>query len=166
MQSEVQPEDLFLTRIKDVEAKFNQEETFTLHEDQITDFRAYCNLFHQDLTKLSKAQIYRLLRTRKVLKHVFLHLGTELYLLCTLATTITELSKLDQKKLIPKLSQWWNGITLKAGLKDTAIKLCSEGNISHSIIEASITKSKGYHLFSRDLLLTTSVFSQLWSREN
>jgi len=69
-------------------------------------------------------------RTRNLLIDVFLVLGSEVFLLSTLAASITKLSEVRQRQLIPTLQKWWNDTTHPQGLTDTAVELCDLYSIS------------------------------------
>ena len=136
MPSDVSLEEEFVNKVKEEEANFD-EEICSLHDDQIAAFHLCCDL-RQDLTKLSKAQKYRLLRTRKLLQQVFLHIGAEVFLLCVLAASITVLGKLDQKILFPRLRRWWKSVTVKVGLRDTTQKLYEASKIGDLFRDTAI----------------------------
>ena len=133
--------DEFLTKIKVEEANFD-DCIYPLNGDQLVALDVCCKLFRQGSTNLSKAQRYRQLRARKLLQHVFLHHGAELFLLCALAVSVTDLGKQDQKILLPKLRSWWKGIEINAGLAATAGRLCADNKVGELVSVVSLY-SKG-----------------------
>ena len=68
-----------------------------------------------------------------------------MFLLCILTASIKVLGKLDQKILFPKLRRWWKGVTVKAGLRATAQKLCEDNKVS-DLINGAVTDNKGQRL--------------------
>lgn len=98
--------------------KHQFEECFTLlREDELTPVKGERR---EDRRK----------RTRTLLADVFLVLGSEVFLLCTLAASITKLSEIRQRKLIPALQKWWNDTAHPQGLTETAAELCRDYSIS------------------------------------
>jgi hypothetical protein len=141
MPSKTSLEDEFVKQVENEEAKFD-DDTCPLRDDQLAAFHSCCELFQQDLTLVSKAQRYRVLRTRKLLRDVFLHIGVEVFLLCSLATSITVLGKLDLEDLFPKLRRWWKSVTTRTGLRETARKLCADNKVS-DLVGDTVTDNKG-----------------------
>jgi len=135
MPTQISLEDEFVKQVENIEAIFD-DDICSLDEDQHNAFQSCCGLFQEEaasLEKRSTAQRYRILRVRKLLQQVFLHLGAEVFLLCTLATSITTLSKLDRIKLLPKLRRSWKRATTKIGLTQAAQKACADNNVSDLI---------------------------------
>lgn len=144
MPTQISLEDEFVKQVENEEARFD-EDICSLDEDQLEAFQSCCGLFREDaasLEKRSTAQRYRILRVRKLLQQVFLHLGAEVFLLCILATSITGLAKLDRVELHPKLRRWWKGVVAKRGLIQTAQKLCADNSVS-GLIEHPVTDYTG-----------------------
>lgn len=114
-------EDEFLERISEEEASF-AEGTDRLNEDQLESVRLCCELFRADvvesLKEVSVSQQYRLLRVRKLLRQIYSDLERPtIFLLCMLPWPITNLTKLDQRKFLPKLRTWCEDIPEKEGLQ-------------------------------------------------
>ncbi|OJD15350.1 hypothetical protein AJ78_04395 [Emergomyces pasteurianus Ep9510] len=103
-------EDKFIERVNGEEASFS-EGTDRLNEDQLESVCLCCELFRADMMKslkeVSVSQQYRLLRARKLLQQIFSDLERlTKFLLCMLPWSITNPTKLDQRKFLSKLQTW------------------------------------------------------------
>ncbi|KAL2783987.1 hypothetical protein BJX66DRAFT_330284 [Aspergillus keveii] len=96
-------EENFIKKIGRLSTQFD-DDLSSLDEDQEESVRLCCELFHdRALESVSTAQKYRILRVRKLFRKVYSQLGPAVFILCALVCAITELSKLDQQVLLPKL---------------------------------------------------------------
>lgn len=72
---------------------------------------------------------YSRLRARTFLFDVFTGLGADVFLLCTLAVSITDLSKLPHKSAFPTLREWWKTALHLRGLTEAANEICAINSI-------------------------------------
>lgn len=63
------------------------------------------------LAKGSKKRRSARLRVRSLLVDAFLDVGQEVFLLCTLAVTISNLATIQLGSLVPKLRDWWKSVS-------------------------------------------------------
>ncbi|OAX78484.1 hypothetical protein ACJ72_07208 [Emergomyces africanus] len=130
-------EDEFIERINAEEASFS-EDTARLNKDQLESVRLCCELFRTDvvesLKEVSVSQQYRLLQAQKLLRQIYSDLERPtIFLLCMLPWPITNLTKLDQRKFLPKLRTWCENIPEKKGLQKIAKAVCEKYDIAKSI---------------------------------
>jgi len=80
-------------------------------------------------TQNSTKHRYSRLRARTFLLDVFTGLSSEVFLLCTLAVSITDLSKISHKNIFPTLREWWKTASHPRGLIEVANELCAANSI-------------------------------------
>ncbi len=121
----------FFERLEMERATFD-DEAHPLPKYQKDAFESCCKLLQEDAASLaqrSKQHRSSRLRARTLLIDVFNGLGTEVFLLCTLATTITKLSTITHSDLFPKLRAWWKTAEHPHGLTECANGLCDVNSI-------------------------------------
>ncbi|KAJ5101049.1 hypothetical protein N7456_007101 [Penicillium angulare] len=126
-----------ITEISRTEAQFDEEES-ELSDEQRDSTSLCCALFRTASESLSTSQQYRRVRARNFLKDVYIRIGTEVLLLCTLTWSITKLSAFEPKEILPVLRQWWKRIPTKNGLKNAAKSFCNDNNI-HELMKQTPT---------------------------
>lgn len=112
---------------------------------QTGPFQLYCELLREDATSLAKRSKQRRsvrLRARTLLVDVFSDLGCEMFLLCTLTTTISTLATIPIKGLVPALRRWWKGVSHPNGLAETANKVCESNSINALISALTLLSTK------------------------
>ena len=77
-------------------------------------------------TQNSTKHRYSRLRARTFLLDVFTGLSAEIFLLCTLAVSTTDLSKIPHKNMF---REWWRTAPHPRGLTETANELCAANSI-------------------------------------
>ena len=82
-------------------------------------------------------------RVQVLLADLFSSLGTEVFLLCTLAASITDLSRVDQHGLLPRVGEWWNNVSHPAGLTAVAGESCDSTSIRSAIDRIRETSETG-----------------------
>lgn len=100
-----------------------------LLSSQLNAFQACSKLIkEQPLARMqiTKKQRYGRLRGRTFLLDVFHNLGPELFILCCLTISISELSRIGQKDAVPKLREWWKCVNHPRGLTEIAGTLCRD----------------------------------------
>ena len=80
-------------------------------------------------TQKSTKHRYSRLRTRTFLLDVYTGLGADVFLLCSLAVSITDLSTMQHKSTFPKLREWWKTTLHPRGLTEAANELCAANSI-------------------------------------
>ena len=122
---------IFVERLETERATFD-DESHPLPKYQKDAFELCCKLLQEDeasLAQRSKQHRSSRLRARTLLIDVFEGLGAEVFLLCTLATTITKLSTITHSDLFPKLRAWWKTAEHPHGLTECANGLCDANSI-------------------------------------
>jgi hypothetical protein len=112
-----------LIQLVEIERQKFDESTRTLTAKQNDAFDVWCDLLRENdrrLAKRSKERRSKRLRARALLEHVFTELGPEVFLLCTLATSITWLAEKPREDLVPDLRNWWTTVPHPQGLTKTA----------------------------------------------
>jgi hypothetical protein len=91
-----------------------------------TKFKQWDELINEDDTSLKeRPSASRSLRSRKrrKLRAVLNDLGSEVLLLCTLATTVTRLQSVNEEHLVPRLKEWWRTVQHPVALKKATAEL-------------------------------------------
>jgi hypothetical protein len=125
----------FIEQLETEKAKFD-DDACHLSTHQSGAFQLCYELLREDVTSLaarSKQRRSVRLRARTLLVDVFNDLGCEMFLLCTVATTISTLATIPVKGLVPALRKWWKGVSHPNGLRETASKVCESNSIRSSI---------------------------------
>jgi hypothetical protein len=95
-------------------------------------FQLCCDLLRDNpmsQTQKSTKHRYSRLRARTFLLDVFTGLGADVFLLCTLAVSITDLSKISHKSTFPTLREWWKTALHPRGLTEVANEICAANSI-------------------------------------
>jgi hypothetical protein len=124
--------DLLLEQLETERSTFG-DDAHPLPTYQQDLFRLCCNLLREEpmaQTQKSTKHCYARSRARTLLVDVFTGLGAEVFLLCTLTMSITDLSKVPQKRMLPKLREWWKAATHPNGLTQIANELCNTNSIN------------------------------------
>lgn len=111
----------------EIEWKNFDESTRALTAKQSKAFDVWCDLLREgdvQLKKRSKERRSKRLRARALSERVFMELGPEVFLLCTLATSITKLAENPRENLVPDLRKWWATVPHPQGLTKTANEVC------------------------------------------
>lgn len=99
------------------------DEIHPLPKYQYKAFELCCDLLREDGTSMAqRSDQHRSsrLRVRTLFTDVFVGLGAEVFLLCTLATSITKLSTISHRDLFSQLRAWWKSASHPCGLTETA----------------------------------------------
>ena len=121
----------FIEKLEIERARFGND-AHPLPNHQNTAFESSCELLQENAASLnhrSKPQRNLRLRARTLLIDVFVGLGPEVFLLCTLAAAVTKLSTISQRDLFPNLRAWWNIAEHPHGLTECANGLCDSKSI-------------------------------------
>lgn len=127
------------------------DDTHSLPKYQKDAFESCCQLLQEDgasLAQRSKQHRSSRLRARTLLIDVFDGFGAEVFLLCTLATTITRLFTITHKDLFPMLRTWWKTAEHPHGLRECADGLCDANSIAIFIVasrEGLPSETTGLH---------------------
>lgn len=109
------------------------DDAYPLPKHQKDAFEVCCELLKEEETSMAKRSKQRRStrhRAHTLLCDVFSGVGPEVFLLCTLCTTISKLATVSLKSLIPELRRWWKTVSHPAGLTETARELCEANSIS------------------------------------
>jgi hypothetical protein len=134
-----------IEHLKAERCTFN-ENAYELLKRQEKAFKLCCDLLKSDLmsqTQISSKQRYMKLRAQTFLFDVFNSLGAEMFLLFTLAVSITDLSK-TLGGLFPALQEWWNGVGHPHGLTETALQLCDMNSVKKLATSTKKRPSQGH----------------------
>ena len=85
---------------------------------QQREIQKFIDFLNKDLTKLGTSARYAQLRARPLLRDIYKQLGPEVFILCALGSSITQIGKLpDDTKLLGRLSEWWGLSAHPSGLQ-------------------------------------------------
>lgn len=108
------------------------DETRSLISAQEEKFELCKQLLEEDSATLA-AKSYQTqrkrIRARSTLGDIFHGLGSEVFVLCALAASVTNLGSLTQRGLIPELRKWWQSTPHPNGLAEVAEELCEKNSI-------------------------------------
>lgn len=82
------------------------------------------------MTNRSKQRRSTRSRVHTLLRDVFLCVGPEVFVLCTLSTSISKLATVSLENIIPELRRWWKAVSQPRGLTETARELCEASSIN------------------------------------
>lgn len=94
---------------------------------QIDAFNSHVSVLQEDDTSLaerSRQRRYERLRARDLLTDIFVGVGSEAFVLCTLAVPITTCGKATPRTFVPLLRNWWKSISRPRALTLAAAELC------------------------------------------
>ena len=123
----------WFVELLDCERATFDDDAYPLPKHQKDSFELCCELLKEEETSMAKRSKQRRstrYRARTLLSDVFSGVGLEVFLLCTLCTTISKLATVSLKTLIPELRRWWKTVSHPAGLTETARELCKANSIS------------------------------------
>ncbi|KAF1361327.1 hypothetical protein EJ07DRAFT_112110 [Lizonia empirigonia] len=130
--------DLCDRLITDLEA-----ERATFHDDklpllsyQASAFNSCLDVLQEDgasLSRLTKQRRSDRLKVRTFMTDVYLGVGSEVFLLCIITTTITRMEKIPLRHAIPKLRTWWRACLHPSGLTTITKELCDAHSIGNLI---------------------------------
>ena len=112
-------------------AKFD-ESAYVLPSHQLKALETCLNLITEDPDKaaqFSKPRRNAREHARTALKDIFSGVAPEVFLLCSLSTSISRLAKVAQTSLVPDLRKWWKTTSCPQGLVDSARLLCENYSI-------------------------------------
>ncbi|ORX94400.1 hypothetical protein BCR34DRAFT_499290 [Clohesyomyces aquaticus] len=113
------------------------DSTTSLLQGQQKAFDLCCELLRSDAqtveTKSKSTRSLRL-RARQLLKDVFQSLGAEVFLLCTVGTTVTNLGENALHIRLSKIQIWWDSTSRPRGLATVAKQLCEAEAIGSSAV--------------------------------
>jgi hypothetical protein len=132
MPKDEKPSSWLIDQLAKERETFN-DDVYPLNDNQNKRFESYLELLREDENSINKGSIQRTSRRRKVrmlLRNIFLSLGVDVFLLCTLSTSITELAQVQESGLIQHIGDWWKtDHHPPKGLLETAAIACK----THSI---------------------------------
>lgn len=93
-------------------------------------------LLESDVSQAQRSRQHRISRqrVRNLLIDVYRDLGAEVFLLCTLAASITKLATITHKDLFPKLRTWWKAAACPHGLTEIASEL-HDAHLSDALVQ-------------------------------
>ncbi len=148
-----------LIELLETERRAFDDDAYPLPKHQIDRFRSCCELLVEDddsLRKRSKQRRSCRAKVKTLLGDVFLSVGPEVFLLCTIAATISTLGQVVLSHLVPDLRRWWNAVAHPTGLTKTANTLCKIHSISRQAWADRHPfdgfEGKSHHLFRRIIL--------------
>ena len=116
--------DWLIEQLETAKSTFD-DETSTLPTHQQNTFSKVYNSL-RDPSAISSSQKSRVARVHALLMDAYVQLGSEVFLLCALATTITNLSSVPQRGLITCLRRWWTTTSHPHGLTAVASEICDQ----------------------------------------
>ncbi|KAF7509569.1 hypothetical protein GJ744_007969 [Endocarpon pusillum] len=126
----------FIELLESERATFD-DSPFPLPKHQNDAFTLCCELLREDqvsLAKRSKQRRSTRVQARTLLSDIFLGVGPEVFLLCTLSTSISKIASVALKGLVPELRRWWKAASHPHGLTETAKELCEANSISSLVV--------------------------------
>ncbi|KAH7063260.1 hypothetical protein B0J12DRAFT_164270 [Macrophomina phaseolina] len=136
--------DWFYT-VLEKERKTFEDGAYTLPSRLEKNFSRWNNLLREDETSLMKRSSARRSirgRARILLGDVYKALGSEVLVLCTLATSVTKLATVNPKGFLPDLRKWWNKVSHPQALTNIANNLCRTYSI-HTLFASSQNATPG-----------------------
>jgi hypothetical protein len=147
------PQDLvneWLIQHLDIKRQTFEEGIRPLQKKEKESFNSWLDLLQEtdkSLAKRSRSSRSRRLIARGLLKDIFLELGPDVFLLCTLAIGYTRLvelkSKLGGEDLISFVRSWWSTVLYPEGLTETASELCKAKSVGALIVQYSNIPDSG-----------------------
>ncbi|KAI9780729.1 MAG: hypothetical protein M1816_002682 [Peltula sp. TS41687] len=142
----------FIELLESQRATFD-DEAYPLPKYQSDAFQSCYELMREHpFSKRSKQRRSTMMQTHTLLTDVFLSVGPEVFLLCTLSTSISKLATITLKGLVPELRRWWKTVSHPQGLSKTANELCQANSVDtlvnsarkrkHSEVYSDITENK------------------------
>jgi hypothetical protein len=134
-QSDESP-NWFIERLESERQKFDGS-THPLSEEESEAFLAWHALLQESATALSKRKRQTRstrLRARSQIVDIFVSVGAEVFLLCTLSTTISKFTEGPRDNLrTSKLQTWWATVPHPQGLTQTAKDVCKAYSIGNLV---------------------------------
>jgi hypothetical protein len=111
--------------------------------DQETSFQRSCDLLAEPREWLSMKQKYRRLRAQAFLVDAFNCLSPELFFLCALALSVTDLANAHSRTdVFSVIRQWWESVQHPSSLEGTAKTLCTENSVGRAVQEIASRNRK------------------------
>jgi len=123
---------------------------------QIQAIQTVYDLLNEDgesIQNRSKQRRSEVSRARELLIDTYLRIGPEVFLLCTIALSISALAKLKPQQILPELDQWWKSAEHPEGLKSAAEKFCNENHVDSIVSSYRARRYPGLRLPSGKWLL-------------
>ena len=101
-----------------------------------------CLLLKEDnklRTSKPTQRIRRRLKVQCLLADVYLSFGSELFTLCALAASITDLATVSHPCIQRKLESWWHSVPHPNGLREVANMICEEYSVATLVTRARRT---------------------------
>ncbi|KAF1992732.1 hypothetical protein P154DRAFT_528256 [Amniculicola lignicola CBS 123094] len=122
-----------LVKLFDAALAAFDEDPCPLLSYQIDAFRSYLKILLENEDSLEvqpKQRRSEKKRVRNVLADIFVGVGTEVFILCTIAIPVSYLSAKATKNLVPELRHWWRTAPRPRALSQIATQLCDAHSIS------------------------------------
>jgi hypothetical protein len=105
------------------------EPFFVISNKEKSQFTKIVALFTHDEKVYKGATLTRKLKDKQILRDAYFYVGPEVFLLCSLAFSITQLSQIDSKDLLNRLKKWWQDAPCCEQLKSLTDQVCEEFQI-------------------------------------
>jgi hypothetical protein len=135
----------------DIKRQTFEESIRPLNKKESQSFQSWLDLLqdtNKSLPKPSRSNRSRRSIARTLLKDIFLNLGPDVFLLCTLAISYTRLaeSRLRSENLTSLVRSWWSTVSHPKGLTATASDLCEVLIVQYSNIPDSGGRQNRSHV--------------------
>lgn len=122
--------DLFLSRLEEERKAFTREVVFV--PSRLSAFKSWSDLLgetEQMLNRRSSAARSIRKRVRTFLADIYAILGLEVFILSTLTISMTNLSRVDIRTVLPKMRGWWADVSHPQSLAEFSAALVEEYDI-------------------------------------
>lgn len=123
--------DWFIQKLNSQLVTFD-DDTCELLLCQQSAFELCCALIQESKDSLKKRSRQRrsvVIRARSFLANIFHALGREVFLLCSIAVSISKLSEIASGVLLPEIRKWWETQSCPLGVTTVATALCDANSI-------------------------------------
>lgn len=120
--------ETLIQRLETARSMFD-DDPHPLSTYQSRAFYLCCDLlWESEASQAQRSRQHRISRkrVRNLLIDVYRDLGADVFLLCTLAASISKLATITHEGLLPKIRAWWKAAARPLGLREIASELCDD----------------------------------------
>jgi hypothetical protein len=134
-------------QLLEAKAKTFHENNRSLRTEEEKLFKSWLTLLEETYDTLEeRSTSWRSTRVqaRTLLCDIFAKIGPEVFLLCTLTTTISKLAEPNlRKNCVPALEAWWMTTTAPKRLTELASERCKKHSISNTVADLGSPEGEG-----------------------